>query len=141
MKDANSNFTFTCNFIEEFVTLINLLFLHKQLTFSFEHDYDNESISYDHDIPLSSILSPSLSIDILKTTFIDHFVKVVSRRKTLKYVAMMVLEEEIDEMTVEIARNNGFDDCESQFFSKLEKDLSAISMIADVGTSQIVCLC
>src|SRR5947207_2857794 len=138
MKDANSNFTFTCNFIEEFVTLINLLFLHKQLTFSFEHDYDNESISYDHDIPLSSILSPSLSIDILKTTFIDHFVKVVSRRKTLKYVAMMVLEEEIDEMTVEIARNNGFDDCESQFFSKLEKDLNAISMTADVGTSQIV---
>jgi len=60
----------------------------------------------------------------LRKRFLDRFAEVLSKKKDARHVACAVMQEQEDRVRIWVARNEGFDQSDSEFLSKFASCLS-----------------
>jgi hypothetical protein len=64
------------------------------------------------------------SKDNLRRRFLDRFAEALSKKKDARHVACAVMQEQEDRVRIWVARNEGFDQSDSEFLSKFASCLS-----------------
>jgi hypothetical protein len=64
------------------------------------------------------------SKDILRRRFLDRFAEALAKKKDVRHVACAVMQEQEDRVRIWVARNEGFDQSDSEFLGKFASCLS-----------------